>query len=230
MIACLALHAVDCACCQLYAGSLWSVELCYRYVEKAKRSCSPVFQALAFPLSSMVQRNDHSIIAAPIILHHLGRWWWITRSRSERCPQMLRTHSSCNIWRIFKDKSSQQIILRRTISRHLGDQTREVEISKYPTGYLCLTAMSEEVPIYTIIQADGLYPGDDEYENKLFAPREGQNYKLNYLQVDLYPVGAPTPKPWSDIPEEIRNQVDGIEVLKMGFTGEDAALFPRLKV
>jgi C-terminal binding protein len=90
--------------------------------------------------------------------------------------------------------------------------------------------MGDEVPTYTIIQADGLYPGDDEYEKNLFAPQEGQNYKVNYLQVDLYPVGARAPKPWSAVPEEIRNQVDGIEVLKMGFTAEDAALFPRLKV
>jgi C-terminal binding protein len=53
---------------------------------------------------------------------------------------------------------------------------------------------------------------------------------LNYLQVHLYPVGAPAPKPWSAIPKEIRDQVDGIEVLKMGFTAEDVELFPRLKV
>ena len=87
----------------------------------------------------------------------------------------------------------------------------------------------DSIPTYTIIQADGLYP-DDEYEKKLFAPQPGQNYKLNYLQVHLYPVGARAPKPWSAIPKEIRDQVDGIEDLKMSFTAEDVELFPRLKV
>ena len=87
----------------------------------------------------------------------------------------------------------------------------------------------DSIPTYTIIQADGLYP-DEDFENELFAPKPGQNYKLNYLQVHLYPVGARAPKPWSAIPEEIRNQVDGIEVLKMGFTAQDLELFPKLKV
>jgi C-terminal binding protein len=84
-------------------------------------------------------------------------------------------------------------------------------------------------PTYTIIQADGIYP-DDELEKNLFAPRPGQNYKLNYIQTGLYPSMAKTMKPWSDIPEELRNQVDGIEVLKMPFTADDVKLFPRLKV
>lgn len=90
--------------------------------------------------------------------------------------------------------------------------------------------MADDIPTYTIIQADGLYPNDDSYENELFAPLPGENYKVNYQQVNLYPVGARAPKPWSAIPEELRKQVDGIEVLKMGFTAEDLALFPRLKV
>ncbi|KAK3722918.1 hypothetical protein LTR37_002063 [Vermiconidia calcicola] len=81
----------------------------------------------------------------------------------------------------------------------------------------------------TIIQADGLYP-DEELEKTLFAPRPGQKYKLNYVQSNLWPTGVPERRPWSDIPEELRNQVDGIEVLKMPFTEQDLSLFPRLKV
>jgi len=46
----------------------------------------------------------------------------------------------------------------------------------------------------------------------------------------LQPTGVPTPRPWSCIPQELREQVDGIMVLKMGFTEQDVALFPRLKV
>ena len=86
-----------------------------------------------------------------------------------------------------------------------------------------------EVPTYTIIQADGLYP-DEDFEKKLFAPKPGQDYKVSYLQSHLYPVGAEAPKPWSSIPEDVRNQVDGIEVLKMGFTEQDLQHFPKLKV
>ena len=87
----------------------------------------------------------------------------------------------------------------------------------------------EEIPTYTIIQADGLYP-DDDFENELFAPRQNQNYKLQYLQTNLWPTQAVEPRPWSSIPEETRNQVNGIEVLKLPFTEQDAELFPRLKV
>ena len=88
---------------------------------------------------------------------------------------------------------------------------------------------NDDVPTITILQADGIYE-DDSFEKNLFAPRPGQNYKLNYVSGGLFPTGAPKPKPWSAIPEEIRNQVDGIEVLKMGFTRQDLELFPKLKV
>lgn len=37
-------------------------------------------------------------------------------------------------------------------------------------------------------------------------------------------------KAWSTIPEDLRNKVDGILDLKMPFTAEDLALFPKLKV
>lgn len=87
----------------------------------------------------------------------------------------------------------------------------------------------DDIPTYTIIQADGLYP-DDDLEKTLFAPHQGQNYNLKYLQTNLFPTGTPTMRPWSDIPEDLRNEVDGIEVLKMPFTAEDVKLFPRLKV
>ena len=86
-----------------------------------------------------------------------------------------------------------------------------------------------EVPTYTIIQADGLY-SDEDFEKQLFAPKPGQNYRVNYLQSYLYPVGAEGPKPWSSIPEDVPNQVDGIEVLKMGFSEKDLQHFPNLKV
>lgn len=86
-----------------------------------------------------------------------------------------------------------------------------------------------EVPTYTIIQADGLYP-DNEVEDEIFAPKLGQNYKVDYFQTNLYPTDSQSKKPWSSIPEDVRNQVNGINVLKMPFTEEDVHLFPNLKV
>ncbi|KAF2164737.1 hypothetical protein M409DRAFT_67831 [Zasmidium cellare ATCC 36951] len=85
------------------------------------------------------------------------------------------------------------------------------------------------VPTYTIIQADGLYP-DDSIEQEIFAPRNGQNYKLDFLSTSLWPTGTPESKPWSDIPEDVRSRIDGIMVLKIGFTEQDVELFPNLKV
>lgn len=67
-------------------------------------------------------------------------------------------------------------------------------------------------------------------EQEIFNANPPRPYKLRYLQTGLFPTGAPTARPWSDVPRDLREQVDGIMVLKMGFTAEDVALFPRLKV
>lgn len=82
---------------------------------------------------------------------------------------------------------------------------------------------------YTIIQADGLYP-DSGVEHETFAPTSSQRYELKYVQTNLWPTGVPDPKPWEDVPEELRKEVDGIMVLKLPFTEQDLALFPSLKV
>ncbi|KAF2094217.1 C-terminal binding protein [Rhizodiscina lignyota] len=86
-----------------------------------------------------------------------------------------------------------------------------------------------DVPTYTIIQADGLY-SDDVVEQEIFNAKPTHKYKLDYLSTNLYPAGTPIIKPWSAIPQDVRDRVDGIMVLKIGFTEEDLALFPRLKV
>ncbi|CAK1365112.1 C-terminal-binding protein [Cercospora beticola] len=88
---------------------------------------------------------------------------------------------------------------------------------------------ADGIPTFTIIQADGLYP-DDSVEQQIFAPRPGQNYKLDFVSTGLWPTGTPQSKPWSAIPEELRNRIDGIMVLKIGFTESDVELFPKLKV
>ncbi|OAP61599.1 hypothetical protein AYL99_03802 [Fonsecaea erecta] len=86
-----------------------------------------------------------------------------------------------------------------------------------------------EVPTYTIIQADGIYP-DDAVEQAIFTANPPHPYKLEYVSTGLFPTGAPVPKPWSSIPKDLRDRVDGIMVLKMGFTAKDVELFPKLKV
>jgi len=55
-------------------------------------------------------------------------------------------------------------------------------------------------------------------------------YQLDYQQTGLFPSGTPVSKPWSAIPQRVRDRVDGIMVLKMAFAAQDVALFPRLKV
>jgi len=46
----------------------------------------------------------------------------------------------------------------------------------------------------------------------------------------LWPTGTPTPKPWTSIPEDLRQRTHGILTLKMRFTAADIALFPNLRV
>jgi C-terminal binding protein len=64
----------------------------------------------------------------------------------------------------------------------------------------------------------------------VFTINRTRDYKVNYLQAGLFPPGSAAAKPWSSIAKDIRDQVDGIMVLKIGFTEQDLALFPRLKV
>ncbi|EXJ76612.1 uncharacterized protein A1O5_01120 [Cladophialophora psammophila CBS 110553] len=96
-------------------------------------------------------------------------------------------------------------------------------------GPQVIPIQTTEVPTYTIIQADGVYP-DDVVEQEIFTANPPHPYKLNYVSTHLFPTGTPLPKPWSSIPKDLRDQVDGIMVLKMGFTAEDVELFPKLKV
>ncbi|KAJ6171957.1 hypothetical protein N7470_001024 [Penicillium chermesinum] len=86
-----------------------------------------------------------------------------------------------------------------------------------------------EKKVFTVVQADGLYP-DETVENAILRANLPESYEVNYKQLDLFPTGVPDAKPWSDIPADLREKIDGIMVLKLPFTAEDLALFPRLKV
>lgn len=67
-------------------------------------------------------------------------------------------------------------------------------------------------------------------EQEIFTQNPTHPYKVKYLQTGLFPTGTSKPKPWATIAKDVRDQVDGIMVLKMAFTAQDLALFPRLKV
>ena len=67
-------------------------------------------------------------------------------------------------------------------------------------------------------------------EQEIFTANPSHAYKVDYVQTGLFPTGVPTAKPWSSIPKDLRDRVDGILTLKLGFTAEDVPLFPRLKV
>lgn len=71
---------------------------------------------------------------------------------------------------------------------------------------------------------------DDIIEQEIFKPREGEQFLVNYQQTFLSPPGMADQKPWSEMDQELRDQVDGLMTLKMTFTAEDLALFPQLKV
>lgn len=87
----------------------------------------------------------------------------------------------------------------------------------------------EAIPTYTILEADGQYP-DNTLEETVFAPQPGQNYKVRFLRTALAPVGVDYLQPYTEIPKEIRDEVDGLMVLKLFLTESDLDLFPKLKV
>ncbi|GAB7327612.1 hypothetical protein MBLNU13_g11460t1 [Cladosporium sp. NU13] len=82
---------------------------------------------------------------------------------------------------------------------------------------------------FTIVQADGLY-ADNIIEQELFARSGLHDHDIEYLQLDLFPAGQAVAKPWSTIPEPVRNRVNGIMLLKLWMTEDDVKLFPNLKV
>lgn len=90
-------------------------------------------------------------------------------------------------------------------------------------------ATSSDVPTFTILEADGQHP-DNNLEERIFNEAPGQPYKVHFLRTALAPVGTAYLKPWTEIPKEIRDQVDGLMILKLYLTAEDVELFPKLKV
>lgn len=55
-------------------------------------------------------------------------------------------------------------------------------------------------------------------------------HEVEYIQLELWPAGLAAPKPWSTIPEDVRERINGIMLLKLRLTEEDIKLFPNLKV
>lgn len=82
---------------------------------------------------------------------------------------------------------------------------------------------------FTILEADGQY-NDNILEDQIFASERLQGCQVRFIRGALAPVGFDTLAPWTDIPEDIRNEVDGLMILKVYVTREDIALFPKLKV
>lgn len=79
------------------------------------------------------------------------------------------------------------------------------------------------------MEADGIYQ-DDVLEQQIFNENASHAYKVNFHRGTLAPPGGEVMHPWTDIPQDIREQVDGIMMLKVYLTAEDMALFPKLKV
>ncbi|KAI7240083.1 hypothetical protein KC330_g1482 [Hortaea werneckii] len=91
------------------------------------------------------------------------------------------------------------------------------------------TTAEGDIPTYTILEADGQHP-DSAVEDIIFNESPTHSYKVQFLRTSLAPSGTADRKPWTDIPKEIRDEVDGLMILKLYFTAEDIELFPKLKV
>lgn len=97
------------------------------------------------------------------------------------------------------------------------------------TAHAATSNSNEDVPTYTILEADGQYP-DNVLEETVFAPQPGQNYRVRFLRTALAPVGVDYLQPYTEVPKEIRDEVQGLMILKLYLTEKDLDLFPKLKV
>ncbi|RMY16963.1 hypothetical protein D0867_06364 [Hortaea werneckii] len=91
------------------------------------------------------------------------------------------------------------------------------------------TTAERDNPTYTILEADGQHP-DSAVEDIIFNESPTHSCKVRFLRTSLAPSGTADRKPWTDIPKEIRDEVDGLMILKLYLTAEDIELFPKLKV
>lgn len=85
------------------------------------------------------------------------------------------------------------------------------------------------IPTYTILEADGQHP-DQLLEDRVFNEDPTHQYKVRFLRAALSPAGIAERKPWTDLPKELRDEVDGLMILKLRITESDVELFPKLKV
>ena len=86
-----------------------------------------------------------------------------------------------------------------------------------------------DVPTYTILEADGQHE-DNVLEDQLFNQDPTHAYKVRFVRGTLAPGETAIRKPWTEISKELRDEVDGIMILKLYFREDDIALFPKLKV
>lgn len=87
--------------------------------------------------------------------------------------------------------------------------------------------MSSSSYAYTILEADGQYD-DIDLEERLF--NDDPAHPVRFLRGALWPLGVDDCLPWTTIPKDIRDEVDGLMILKLFFTEKDLELFPKLKV
>jgi len=90
-------------------------------------------------------------------------------------------------------------------------------------------AATDDIPTYTILEADGQYP-EQGLEDKLFSEDPSHPYKVRFVRSALAPSGTDVRRPWDDVPKEIRDEVDGLMILKLHLREKDLPLFPKLKV
>jgi len=90
-------------------------------------------------------------------------------------------------------------------------------------------AVTSDKPIYTVLEADGQH-SETLLEDHIFNESPSHPYKVRFLRGSLAPSGTADRRPWTEIPKEIRAEVDGLMILKLYLTEEDAELFPKLKV
>ncbi|KAK3117750.1 hypothetical protein LTR53_000560 [Teratosphaeriaceae sp. CCFEE 6253] len=90
-------------------------------------------------------------------------------------------------------------------------------------------ATDPEIPTYTILEADGQHP-DHHLEDQIFNEDPTHAYKVHFVRSALAPSGTDVRRPWTDIPEKIRDEVNGLMILKLRIDDAVLQLFPKLKV
>lgn len=73
------------------------------------------------------------------------------------------------------------------------------------------SAETKDLPIYTILEADGQHD-ENILEEHIFNRDPTHAYKVDFIRSNLSPSNSDVRQPWTCLPKELRDRIDGLSM------------------